>query len=124
MTTWPYGFRADENNPWPYGYGVHSPERMEIAYAEGYASGIYFGGEYMRGMNPYTSYAPGVELYRLWRLGYMAAAAQARRDRGIACPDCDGEGRIGEWRYGTRDKCKTCKGYGWDLEGTLQRSGQ
>ena len=50
-----------------------------LAFNQGKESGLYFGGAYSRGMNPYTSFAVGVAKHRAWREGFIAGANEKRK---------------------------------------------
>ena len=50
-----------------------------LAFNQGKESGLYFGGAYSRGMNPYTSFAVGVAKHRAWRDGFIAGANEKRK---------------------------------------------
>jgi hypothetical protein len=53
----------------------------DTAYNEGFTTGYAMGGDYTSSVNPYTSFAPGVEKHRAYRAGYLAGSAQRRQQR-------------------------------------------
>lgn len=54
------------------------PSKALLAFEQGRESGLFHGGSYSRGMNPYTSYASGVVKHRAWREGYIVGADEKR----------------------------------------------